>query len=116
MQTACNLGSADPIIIGGVLYTAQVGLNYRRLQKGRMTKTQFKRSLKLGASQMGMGLAGGTSGAAVGFFIGSFGGPVGSVIGTVIGGVYGGIKGQGFGTKLFQDLEDSKREKKELKH
>lgn len=31
VQTACNFGSADPVIIGGVLYTAQVGLNYRRL-------------------------------------------------------------------------------------
>ena len=93
VSTASNLNSADPLIIGGLLYTVQVGLNYRKLKKGKMTKTQYKRSLKLGASQLGMGLAGGTSGAAVGFFIGSFGGPVGSVVGTVVGGVYGGIKG-----------------------
>lgn len=50
LQTACNFGSFDTLILGGVLYTAQVGINYRRLKKGKMTKSQFKRALKLGAS------------------------------------------------------------------
>ena len=39
LQTACNFGSIDTLIVGGVLYTAQVGINYRRLRKGKMTKS-----------------------------------------------------------------------------
>ena len=71
-----------------------------------MTKGQFNRALKLGMTQLSLGIAGGTGGAALGFYVGSIGGPVGSVLGTVVGGVLGGVKGQQVGTKLYQDLED----------
>lgn len=35
---ASNAASAMPLILGSVLYTAQMGLNYRKLKKGRMTE------------------------------------------------------------------------------
>ena len=31
--------SVAPLLAGGILYTAQMGLNYRKLKKGKMTDT-----------------------------------------------------------------------------
>jgi hypothetical protein len=38
MQVVTKFGSADPLIVPGILYTAQIGLNYRKLRKGKMTE------------------------------------------------------------------------------
>ena len=79
--------------MGGMLYSAQTGLNYRKLKKGQMTDSQFKRGMHIGAFELVGGIAGGTGGAAAGFAIGAFAGPVGAVVGTVVGGIFGGLKG-----------------------
>lgn len=41
IRVACDSVNAMPIVFGGMLYTAQVGINYRKLKKGKMTETQF---------------------------------------------------------------------------
>ena len=98
---ASNATSALPWVFGGLLYSAQTGLNYRKLRKGQMTESQFKRSMRIGAYRLAGGIAGGTGGAAVGFAVGAFAGPVGAIVGTVVGGIYGGFKGQKFGHEHY---------------
>jgi hypothetical protein len=41
MTVASGASNALPVVFGGILYTAQVGLNYRKLKKGKMTDSQF---------------------------------------------------------------------------
>lgn len=112
MSVASNASSVLPVVFGGILYTAQTGLNYRKLKKGKMTDSQFQRARQLGAYALATSIVGATGGAAVGFAMGSVVGPVGSIFGTVVGGIYGSIKGKQLGTELYQDIEDRAEKRK----
>eukprot|EP00349_Pseudokeronopsis_sp_Brazil_P012232 CAMPEP_0202980126 /NCGR_PEP_ID=MMETSP1396-20130829/86112_1 /ASSEMBLY_ACC=CAM_ASM_000872 /TAXON_ID= /ORGANISM="Pseudokeronopsis sp., Strain Brazil" /LENGTH=186 /DNA_ID=CAMNT_0049719909 /DNA_START=16 /DNA_END=576 /DNA_ORIENTATION=+ len=103
-------------ITAGLFYTAQTGLNYRRLKKGDITKKEFWRRMKLNSVVAVSSLAVGTGGAAAGFAIGSMILPgLGSIIGAVIGGVAGGIAGERISTKFYLQVERRILEAKRLK-
>lgn len=91
MWSACNITSAVPWVLGGVMYTAQTGINYRKYKQGKIDKKQFEYSTKIGAVETIGGIGGASGGAALGFAIGSVGAVPGAIIGTVIGGIIGGI-------------------------
>ena len=52
------------IVVGAIVYTAMMGISYRKLKKGEITKKQFKKQAGKGAC--------GTTGALVGVVAGSF--------------------------------------------
>lgn len=106
MWAACGIGNALPWVFGGVMYTAQLGINYRKYKKGAISKQTFERSAQLGAAQTVIGIGGASGGAALGFALGSFASVPGAIIGTVVGGVIGGITGRKLATKLYVSIED----------
>ena len=58
------------IIIQGVIYAAQTGVNYRKYRKGKITKEEFKRRAKMGAFGTTCKVIGSTGGLTCGFLIG----------------------------------------------
>lgn len=95
--------------IVGVVFSAQTGLDYRRLKKGTITKAEFKKRLRRGAFVSTGNLAGGTSGMVGGFVIGQMLIPLpvlGGIIGTIVGGVIGGIAGTKTAIKLYERQEE----------
>ena len=105
MWHACGISSALPWVFGGVLYTAQMGINYKNYKKGKMDKKTFQRSASLGAVQTVSGIGCASGGAAVGFAVGSVAGPPGMVIGTIVGGIMGGIGGRKLGKNVYVEIE-----------
>lgn len=100
-----------------LVYSAETGVNYRKLQKGRISEEEFKkRSQERAAGTIG-GIAGGSSGAVAGFYIGSMIMPgVGSVIGGVIGGLTGGFYGDSLATEMYKDMDkDLEKQRKKQK-
>ena len=84
------------------VYTAQTGLNYRKLSKGSITKEEFWKRMRLNSVKAIGSMAGGTGGATAGFALGTVIFPgVGSIIGAVIGGVAGGYTGEKITTKAY---------------
>jgi hypothetical protein len=41
MWAACGISHALPWICGGVMYTAQTGINYRKYRTGKINKKTF---------------------------------------------------------------------------
>jgi len=108
------LGSATWITVG-LFYTAQTGVNYRRMKTGTITKKEFWRRVKMNSVTAVSSLAVGTGGAAAGFAIGSFLFPgVGSIIGAVVGGIAGGIAGEKLSTKFYVSVERRVEEAKRI--
>ena len=90
------------------VYTAQTGLNYRRYKKGRISKKEFWRRVKLNSVTTVGSLAVGSGGAAAGFALGTVLFPgVGSVVGAVVGGIAGGFAGEKLSAKAYKSIEES---------
>jgi len=90
------------------IYTAQTGLNYRRYKKGRITKKEFWRRVKLNSVTTVGSLAVGSGGAAAGFALGTVIFPgIGSVVGAVVGGIAGGFAGEKLSAKAYKSIDES---------
>lgn len=88
------------------IYTAQTGLNYRRLSKGEIDKKEFWRRTKLNSVTTVASLAGGAGGAAAGFALGTAIFPgIGTIVGTVVGGLAGGFFGEKASSKAYSSIE-----------
>ncbi len=91
----------------GICFLAQTGSNYRKMQKGSMTRSQFHQETKNGAVGTVGGIGGASGGAAAGFLLGSALFPVvGSFIGTIGGAVLGGIIGRRLSLKALDKIEN----------
>lgn len=101
------------------IYTAQTGLNYRKLKKGQISKKEFWHRVKINSVTTVSSLAVGSGGAAAGFAIGTAMMPgVGSVIGAVVGGIAGGFAGEKLSAKAYNAIDariEKAKEKKRLK-
>ena len=96
------------LLVSGVFFSAQTGLDYRRFKKGVITKQEFKRRTKRGAFATGGSMVGTTGGMVGGFFAGQLLIPirvVGGIIGTVVGGFAGGFTGAKVSTALYDKIE-----------
>ena len=97
------------LIITGVIFTAQTGIDYRKFKRGEITKQEFKRRTKRGAFAATGSIVGTTGGMIGGFFAGQLLIPipvVGGLIGTVVGGFAGGYTGSKVSTKLYDSIEE----------
>lgn len=98
------------------VYTAQTGLNYRRLKKGEIDKKEFWHRMKLNSVTTVGSMAVGSGGAAAGFAVGTFLFPgVGSIVGAVVGGIAGGFAGEKWSAKAYVAIEQKIQESKERK-
>lgn len=98
------------------IYTAQTGLNYRRLKKGDISKKEFWRRVKLNSITTVSSIAGGSGGAAAGFALGTALFPgIGSMVGAVVGGIAGGIAGEKLSAKAYESIEERIEQAKKLK-
>lgn len=89
-----SLGSEVSWIFAGIVLTAKVGLDYRRLKKGEITSEQFTYMTQKNGVGLAGSIIGGAGGMAAGFAVGSLVFPgVGSVIGALIGGYSGSWAG-----------------------
>jgi uncharacterized protein YcfJ len=96
------------------IYTAQTGLNYRRLKKGEIDKKEFWHRMKLNSVTSVSSMAVGSGGAAAGFAIGTAIMPgIGSIVGTVVGGLVGGFAGEKLSEKAYKSIEKKIQETKE---
>ena len=91
----------------GIVFTAKIGLNYRKLKKNEISKSEFWKRMRVNSVSTVGGLAVGTGGAAAGFFLGTLIIPgVGSIVGAVVGGLVGGIAGEKLSMKGMVVVED----------
>ena len=106
------------VVVGSMLYAAVVGIHYRKMKKGLITKKQFKKF----AGRTGAGLVGAISGIIAGSFAGFALGQViipvpilGGVIGCVLGSVSGSLAGSALGNKVHDKIETKIRKRNLLK-
>jgi dolichol kinase len=111
--TASGMLTITPIACAGLVYAAQLGINFRRYRKGMITKKQFKRSAKLGAARTGGRVLFASVGAAVGF-VGFIANPVVGIAGVTLGGVVGGICGAKISTKVYVKVETIVEKRKQF--
>ena len=98
------------------VYTAQTGLNYRRLKKGQIDKKEFWHRMRLNSVTTVGSLAVGSGGAAAGFALGTVLLPgVGSIVGAVVGGIAGGFAGERWSAKAYNSIEKQIQENKRKK-
>lgn len=115
LSTAEKAACALPVLYNGLLWTASVGLNYRKFKDGKMTESQYKRVVKRDSYKLGGGAAAGAGGAVTaGLVIGSFAGPIGTVLGAFAGGVIGRYTGKTYGDKMFKQIEEKREREAEL--
>ena len=103
------------LIVCGAIFSAQTGLDYRKMKKGEISKSEFKKRTKRGAFATTGSLVGTTGGMVGGFFAGQLLIPipvVGGIIGTVVGGFAGGLTGAKLSTKLYDRIEIRMEEKR----
>lgn len=96
------------LIVSGVLFSAQTGIEYRKYKRGEMTKDEFKKSTKKGAIMTSGSLVGSTGGMVGGFFAGQLLIPipvVGGIIGAFAGGFAGGMTGAKVSLKWYEKME-----------
>lgn len=110
MQAAgvAAIPGAFGIIMAGVIYAAQTGVNYRKYRKGKITKEEFKRRAKMGAFGTTCKVVGSTGGLACGFLIGQLIIPipmVGGFVGAFAGCFAGGIAGRKVSAKVYERIE-----------
>lgn len=106
-------GAAAPgpigLIVSGVIFSAQTGLDYRSYRKGEMSKSEFQKRTKRGAFATTGSMMGTTGGMVSGFFVGQAMIPfpvIGGIIGTVVGGFAGGMTGAKVSVKLYEKMEE----------
>ena len=58
------------LIVSGVIFSAQTGLDYRKYKKGEISKDEFKKRTKRGAFATTGGMVGTTGGMVGGFLVG----------------------------------------------
>jgi outer membrane lipoprotein SlyB len=96
------------------IYTAQTGLNYRRLRKGEIDKKEFWHRMRVNSVTTVGSMAVGSGGAAAGFAVGTLLFPgVGSIVGAVVGGIAGGFAGEKWGAQAYSAIEKKVQESKE---
>ena len=84
------------LIVSGVIFSAQTGLDYRRYMNGQITKSEFQKRTKRGVFATAGSMMGTTGGMVGGFLVGQALIPfpiIGGIIGTVVGGFAGGMTG-----------------------
>ena len=94
--------------IVGIAFSAQTGVDYRRLKRGDITRKEFKSRMKRGAYSSTGNIVGGASGMVGGFVLGQMLIPLpvlGGVIGTVVGGIFGTITGVKVAVKMYEKQE-----------
>lgn len=104
---AVGIAPAVPFVFSGIVYSARVGLDYRKYKAGKISKRQFKHNAKIGLAGITGGVGGSIGGATFGFIVGTAIAPgVGSVIGTLVGGVAGGVTGQKLSMQAYERIDE----------
>lgn len=107
-----GIGGTTPgplkLIVGGIIYTAKTGADYRAYKKGRISKSEFKRRMKVGAAATAGSITGSSVGMVGGFVAGQVIIPlplIGGIIGCVAGGFVGGIMGTKTAVRIYERFE-----------
>jgi hypothetical protein len=102
-----SLTSGTSWLFAGIVYTAETGVNYKKLKRGQISKDEFWKRTKVRAAGTFGGIAGGTGGTVAGFTMGTMIFPgVGSVVGAVMGGFAGGVAGDLFVAKFYGTMDE----------
>ena len=102
------------LILSGVIFSAQTGLDYRSYKRGEISKSEFSKRTKRGAFTISGALMGKTGGMVSGFFVGQAMIPfpvLGGIVGGVVGGIAGGLTGAKVSVKLYEKMEERQAEK-----
>lgn len=90
------------MVLAGLVFIAESGLNFRRYKQGKISKKECIARVKHGAAGTVGSMIGVTAGVAIGFTAGSALFPVvGSLVGAGIGAVAGMIAGKYVGLKIL---------------
>jgi len=102
------IASSTTWIFASVIYTAETGLNYRRMSKGLIKKKEFWKRTRVRAVGTVGGVAGGAGGAMGGFALGTMFLPgIGSAVGGIIGGIAGGFTGDLLASSVYGQMDDT---------
>lgn len=90
-----GLSSAGTWVFAGIVLAAKTGLDYRRLQRNEIDKTEFNKNLRQNTAGTVGSVIGGAAGMALGIPVGAYlYNELGAIIGAAIFGVCGSMLGE----------------------